>query len=309
MGRHRISNDWFIQETSTRDTSASWTGIEEDYQHVPYVTSGTPGPYKCMQCGRVYRWKKTLVSHLRHECGMKPQFKCPYCPMQTKQNNSWSSIHPTGDFSSVEVESIIPMDTNILPGHAQTMKSVQDVFEPLPVFAHSQLNPSNLSSSVFAEPCSSVNASKSLQNFPKDVPSISDSERYEQLFATKNRETTSTMHPRGRGPRNIHKNLSSRGLGSRSMSLVGSEASLSQNLLMGISHTKGRGHQFPASEGPGVFICKSCGKVYRWKRTLQYHVRFECGKEPKFQCPYCPLKSKRKGNIAAHIKYLHQKPK
>ena len=63
-----------------------------------------------------------------------------------------------------------------------------------------------------------------------------------------------------------------------------------------------------SSEGPGVFTCKTCGKIYRWKRTLQYHIRFECGKEPKFQCPYCPLRSKRKGNITAHIKYLHQKP-
>ncbi|XP_069702149.1 longitudinals lacking protein, isoforms H/M/V-like isoform X4 [Periplaneta americana] len=74
------------------------------------------------------------------------------------------------------------------------------------------------------------------------------------------------------------------------------------------SRSRGRGmHQFPASEGPGVFSCKTCGKVYRWKRTLLYHVRFECGKEPMFQCPYCPLRSKRKGNISAHIKYLHRK--
>ena len=73
--------------------------------------------------------------------------------------------------------------------------------------------------------------------------------------------------------------------------------------------SRGRGmHQFPPSEGPGVFSCKTCGKVYRWKRTLLYHIRFECGKEPMFQCPYCPLRSKRKGNISAHIKYLHRKP-
>lgn len=75
------------------------------------------------------------------------------------------------------------------------------------------------------------------------------------------------------------------------------------------SRSRGRGvHQFPPTEGPGVFSCKTCGKVYRWRRTLLYHVRFECGKEPMFQCPYCPLRSKRKGNISAHIKYLHRKP-
>ncbi|KAE8747857.1 hypothetical protein FOCC_FOCC005469 [Frankliniella occidentalis] len=61
-------------------------------------------------------------------------------------------------------------------------------------------------------------------------------------------------------------------------------------------------------EGPGAFPCSSCGKVYRWKRTLRNHLRSECGKEPQFQCPYCHLRSKRKSNIYAHIRVVHHKP-
>ena len=61
-------------------------------------------------------------------------------------------------------------------------------------------------------------------------------------------------------------------------------------------------------EGPGAFPCASCGKVYRWKRTLRNHLRSECGKEPQFQCPYCHLRSKRKSNIYAHIRVVHHKP-
>ncbi|GLH17244.1 Longitudinals lacking protein, isoform G, partial [Gryllus bimaculatus] len=60
-------------------------------------------------------------------------------------------------------------------------------------------------------------------------------------------------------------------------------------------------------EGPGVFQCNACGRSYRWRRTLLNHVKMECGKEPAFQCPYCPLRSKRKGNIAAHIRYVHMR--
>lgn len=79
-----ISSSWSVQDTLFGNVSASWVNLTEGYQ----ASSGSVGPFKCTQCGRQYRWKKTLVSHLRHECGMAPQFKCPYCPMQTKQNSN-----------------------------------------------------------------------------------------------------------------------------------------------------------------------------------------------------------------------------
>jgi hypothetical protein len=34
-------------------------------------------------------------------------------------------------------------------------------------------------------------------------------------------------------------------------------------------------------------------------------LRMECGKEPQFQCPYCPQKSKLKGNLKQHIMCKH----
>lgn len=80
-----ISNSWSVLETLVGNVSIPWVDITEG------STSGSTGPFKCMQCGRQYRWKKTLVAHLRRECGMEPQFKCPYCPMQTKQNSNLKS--------------------------------------------------------------------------------------------------------------------------------------------------------------------------------------------------------------------------
>jgi DNA-directed RNA polymerase subunit RPC12/RpoP len=53
------------------------------------------------------------------------------------------------------------------------------------------------------------------------------------------------------------------------------------------------------------FRCKNCGKLYRWKNSLYTHVRLECGKEPQFQCPYCPHRAKLKGNLQKHIKLKH----
>lgn len=33
----------------------------------------------CPNCGRSYKHKRTLLSHLRLECGVAPQFQCTYC--------------------------------------------------------------------------------------------------------------------------------------------------------------------------------------------------------------------------------------
>ena len=56
---------------------------------------------------------------------------------------------------------------------------------------------------------------------------------------------------------------------------------------------------------PKLYQCKECGRAYKWKHTLLRHIRLECGKEPQFQCPYCPQKSKLKCNLKQHILCKH----
>jgi DNA-directed RNA polymerase subunit RPC12/RpoP len=70
----------------------------------------------------------------------------------------------------------------------------------------------------------------------------------------------------------------------------------------GRSYSKVVASTRPSGEG---FKCKNCGKLYRWKNSLYTHVRLECGKEPQFQCPYCPHRAKLKGNLQKHIKLKH----
>ncbi|XP_075225207.1 uncharacterized protein LOC142326515 [Lycorma delicatula] len=65
---------------------------------------------------------------------------------------------------------------------------------------------------------------------------------------------------------------------------------------------KPRKTKFPAL---AFFSCEDCGRCYRSKTSLGLHKRLECGKEPTFQCPYCPLKTHQKGNLNVHIKKKH----
>jgi len=48
------------------------------------------------------------------------------------------------------------------------------------------------------------------------------------------------------------------------------------------------------NEGYG---CSACGRHYVHQSSFVRHRNMECGKEPRFQCPYCPKKSKRKSNM------------
>jgi len=56
----------------------------------------------------------------------------------------------------------------------------------------------------------------------------------------------------------------------------------------------------------GGFCCPRCWRVYRWKKSLNFHLKYECGTQSKFQCPYCFFKAKRKWSLKQHVWDKHQ---
>lgn len=74
-----------------------------------------------------------------------------------------------------------------------------------------------------------------------------------------------------------------------------------QNMMEGVSLNS----MYYRGQSSGCFPCDGCGSSYRHKRSLQKHMRLECGKEPQFHCPYCPMKMKQKGNLRKHISNRH----
>lgn len=55
----------------------------------------------------------------------------------------------------------------------------------------------------------------------------------------------------------------------------------------------------------GAYTCSRCGNSYARPHSLNRHIRFECGVEPKFECPICHKKSKHKHNLVLHMR-THQ---
>ncbi|XP_014482706.1 PREDICTED: longitudinals lacking protein, isoforms F/I/K/T-like [Dinoponera quadriceps] len=49
------------------------------------------------------------------------------------------------------------------------------------------------------------------------------------------------------------------------------------------------------------YNCESCGKPYRTRASLNYHRSVECKKDPKFGCPFCAYKSRRRSNLRRHM--------
>lgn len=51
--------------------------------------------------------------------------------------------------------------------------------------------------------------------------------------------------------------------------------------------------------------CKYCGKYYSDQKKLAAHQREDCGNSPGFECPYCCVKIRRKGNLLRHLRKFH----
>lgn len=62
----------------------------------------------------------------------------------------------------------------------------------------------------------------------------------------------------------------------------------------------------PVTTG-GAYSCERCGNSYARPHSLNRHKRFECGVEPKFECPVCHKKSKHKHNLVLHMRTHQQR--
>ncbi|RZF39475.1 hypothetical protein LSTR_LSTR000996 [Laodelphax striatellus] len=58
-------------------------------------------------------------------------------------------------------------------------------------------------------------------------------------------------------------------------------------------------------EEDGRFGCVRCGKSYKNRRHLIRHLKYECGREPRFSCTFCPHRSRYKTDLKTHMFVKH----
>ncbi|XP_014207152.1 longitudinals lacking protein isoform X3 [Copidosoma floridanum] len=61
----------------------------------------------------------------------------------------------------------------------------------------------------------------------------------------------------------------------------------------------------PSNTPSKPFVCPRCNNVFTRKNNLYNHLKFQCGQNPRFSCPYCPYRTKHASNVRTHVKRLH----
>lgn len=59
------------------------------------------------------------------------------------------------------------------------------------------------------------------------------------------------------------------------------------------------------TQNTSLFVCSVCSRSYRCKTNLNRHLRYECGKSPKFLCHLCSFMTKHKSNLKQHVLARH----
>ncbi|KAG7205697.1 hypothetical protein KM043_007646 [Ampulex compressa] len=54
------------------------------------------------------------------------------------------------------------------------------------------------------------------------------------------------------------------------------------------------------------FPCPNCASAYSQKYSLNRHLTYECGQEPRFKCPHCDYRCKKSANIYEHVRRRHK---
>ncbi|XP_073973429.1 zinc finger E-box-binding homeobox 2-like [Rhodnius prolixus] len=159
--------------------------------------------YLCKACGKSYKYKNGLNSHIKYECGQTPQFHCPYCPHSSHQKSN--------------------LKVHLVKKHRMTISFNDDSIHPVVDVENEFINTYIYSLVIWNLPVALV-----------------------------------------------------------------------------VRRLKRR-----IMEEDKIYRCSACNKSYVYKAGLSRHQKYECGKEPQFQCPHCPYRAKIKSNLTAHVAYKH----
>ncbi|KAL1129440.1 hypothetical protein AAG570_013966 [Ranatra chinensis] len=230
------------------------------------------GRHVCAKCGKSYVRVGGLMRHVKFECGVEPMFQCPACPHRTKQKVSL--VKHINEMHHPE-----PVRFNCsICGFATKRKSNLTRHQFLIGWIVSRLG-HVAECGGYKHRCSSCGREYAHQN------SLQRHLRYE-----------CGKEPQFQCPYCSHKTKRKENL------IPHIVQKHNTNVLVYRCHLCPYSNKY---SGGGGNKCGNCGRQYAYHHGLQRHLRYECGKQPQFQCSYCPHRTKRKENLAQHIVQIH----
>uniref|UniRef100_T1HPZ6 C2H2-type domain-containing protein n=1 Tax=Rhodnius prolixus TaxID=13249 RepID=T1HPZ6_RHOPR len=265
------------------------------------------GSYKCDTCNRVYRHSASLYTHRRHECGVEPQYNCPLCPYKSRQKGLEKRFKCENCHKSYR--------------HAPTLYSHRKFEcgkEPQFGCQHCPFkakHKGSLKRHYFSRHFAPLNDMIYLTL----SCSLDISQRYRKLrFKTYDlvlfrmlSDFISSFNGKECGEERPYVcDRCSKTYKYQSGLYIHQKYECNVEPQFACSYCSYRARQKEvtdpyAGNQDEFYQCPDCLKKYKYKSGLYQHRKHECGKEPQFQCPYCPYKGRQRGHLRSHVAVKH----
>ncbi|XP_024228367.1 zinc finger protein 771-like [Bombus impatiens] len=254
-------------------------------------------PYQCPKCFKYFKSSKSCCNH-RSTCGTDKKFRCAFCDYRSHQKGNvlrhLATQHPEAG-QKKRVNCVLKTNDNDTTGN----KAIEENAD-LPVQAW-KIQEQGL---PFAE----LKIPKAYNYVGKKPPGQFGCSRCGRSYMRKDSLQRHVHWECGKEPQfqcpfcpQRSEDLSITGLKWAAAWHRWSVPSIMWRSGGGLG--KGLGS---SSSNPEGFNCPACGRVYKLKSSLRNHQKWECGKEPQFQCPHCVYRAKQKMHIARHMERMHK---
>ncbi|KAF7386695.1 hypothetical protein HZH66_011147 [Vespula vulgaris] len=254
----------------------------------------------CSQCSRVFCKKQDLTRHLVYECGQAPRFQCPYCKYLTKQRQGVYK-HIRNVHKKTEVYTF-----DIITSQEQDGKESMD---------HG-IYTSCCRKKFLCPKCPSTFGYKHDLNRHLSYE-CGQAPRFQCPHC---RYRTKQRHNVYSHVRNKHKKRDVYAVDVIKIQNVQEESKVDMKCSSGGWKKEFRCPKCPkvhqaqntnkcrtrANDERKKIQCPNCPSAFVYEHCLSRHLKYECGQAPRFQCPYCIYRSKRRCNVYSHVRKLHK---
>ena len=249
------------------------------------------------KCGRTFTSTQRLKVHSKSNCKSSPTFKCPHCEVVCK--NYWNvdmhikHRHPAFFGANKQQEfntEGTQKSDEILRNQNGTEEELMNLPKEIPGGSNEgdrseQSNNFEIANDIEEDLEMEENVNKSV-----------DVDNANAVEATDDVENSEVQND---GDEDIEFELEDE----NEIEQETSNAAESNTTANNSSNT----NSLTTPTSPKKFNCPNkCGSSYSNHNSLKSHLRYACGQNPRFKCPYCSNCTKQTSNGYAHVKKMHE---